>query len=87
VKPSIVVGALVALFAAASNASTLSFTGAELYNDPNVSFPTTTPTLNGTSLVFGPGTLDREISIRQSRSNVPACASVPVRLIGFCALP
>jgi hypothetical protein len=38
-----------------SQAATITYSGADLFNDPNVSFPTLTPTLNGTSLVFGTG--------------------------------
>jgi len=37
-------------------AATITYTGSDLFNDPNVSFPTTTPTLAGDSLVFGTST-------------------------------
>ncbi|MGK7932280.1 MAG: hypothetical protein AB4041_12715 [Microcystaceae cyanobacterium] len=40
---------------APAQAVTLNFTGAELFNNPNVSFPTTTPVLNGNSIDFGTG--------------------------------
>ena len=41
-------------YASTSIAATLTYTGGDLYNDPNVSFPTTQPTLDNDSLVFGP---------------------------------
>ena len=43
------------LFSAFTQAATITYSGLDLYNDPNVSFPTLNPTLNGTSLVFGTG--------------------------------
>ncbi len=48
-----------ALGATGVEATTMTFTGVDLFNDPNVSFPTVIPTLggpSGTSLIFGPGT-------------------------------
>ena len=35
-------------------AATITYSGSDLYNNPNVSFPTTQPTLDSSSLVFGP---------------------------------
>lgn len=42
------------------HAGTISFTGAELFTKPDVSFPTTTPVVSGTSLQFGPGAAAHE---------------------------
>jgi hypothetical protein len=36
------------------SAATIMYVGSDLYNNPNVSFPTTQPTLDNNSLVFGP---------------------------------
>ncbi len=41
-------------------ATTRTFTGADIFNDPTVSFPTTTPIVDGSSLVFGTGTTIHE---------------------------
>jgi hypothetical protein len=54
-KSRLLAAACCCLFSAFSQAATITYSGADLYNDPNVSFPTLTPTLNGTSLVFGTG--------------------------------
>ena len=59
-KTNLLVGALFALSATASNAVTLSFTGADLFNNPNVTLPSAATSLSGTSLVFGPGTASWE---------------------------
>ena len=40
------------LFSAFSQAATITYTGSDLFSGPSVSFPTTTPTLDGTSLIF-----------------------------------
>ncbi len=40
---------------APAQALSVSFTGAELFNNPDVSFPTSTPVLNGNSIDFGTG--------------------------------
>jgi hypothetical protein len=45
------------------HAGTISYTGADLYNDPNVSFPTTTPQLDGESLVFGTGSSNDKLLV------------------------
>ena len=46
---------VLSIFASSIEAGTISFTGAELFSNPNISFPTTSPTLNGSSIVFGSG--------------------------------
>ena len=46
--------------ASVASANSFTLTGAELLADPNVQFPTTTPTLNGSSLVFGAGVVPFE---------------------------
>lgn len=40
---------------APAQALSLSFTGAELFNNPNVIFPTSMPVVNGNSIDFGTG--------------------------------
>ncbi len=42
------------ILASLSSAAVLSWTGAELLTEPRANFPTQAPTLNGTSLLFGP---------------------------------
>lgn len=37
-----------------ATAGVVTLTGADLYDDPSVTFPTTQPTLDGSSLIFGP---------------------------------
>ena len=55
-KKSRVLGVLILILASAPVSSgTITYSGSDLYNDPNVSFPTLQPTLSGTSLVFGTG--------------------------------
>ena len=52
-----ILGALFATLTVASvtaNAATISFTGADLYNNPDVVLHSTITTLSGSSLVFGP---------------------------------
>ncbi len=50
----IILALVLSVSAISSHAASISFTGAELLSNPNVSFPTTVPTLNGSSIVFGP---------------------------------
>lgn len=47
---------LLALTPREVSATIMTFDGSDLFTDPNVSFPTTSPTLDGTSLIFGAGT-------------------------------
>ena len=56
----LVVGMLVIGLELPAQATTRTFTGAELFSDPNVLFPTTTPTVSGSSLIFGVGTVIHE---------------------------
>jgi len=49
-----------AITTSAVHATPISLTGEELYNDPQVSFPTTAPILTGTSLFFDSGVREFE---------------------------
>jgi hypothetical protein len=46
------------LYAGVSAAATFSFTGSEMIGRPWVSFPSQSPTVLGSSLIFGPGSTD-----------------------------
>ncbi len=48
------------LYANTTQSIPITWTGAELFANPNVSFPTVTPTLSEDSLVIGPGSKARE---------------------------
>ncbi len=54
-KP-LVVGILVIALELPAHAATMTFTGADLFNDPNVLFPNGNPTVSGSSLIFDPQT-------------------------------
>ena len=68
--------ALSALLAApvASQAALITLTGAEVYADSRSSFPTVTPTVSGSSLVFGSGSASQQL-LRFSIGPAGACAS------------
>ena len=58
----------------ASRAALITLTGAEVYADSRSSFPTVTPTLSGSSLVFGSGNANEQL-LRFSIGSAGACAS------------
>ena len=54
------IGIAVLLASSRTEATTMTWTGSELLSDSSVSFPTTAPTVSGTSIIFGPSTVSDE---------------------------
>ena len=58
-KIKLILGASILIFGSIANAATISLTGLQLFNDPDVSFYRTTPRLDGDSIVFDERRSDR----------------------------
>jgi hypothetical protein len=54
-RPLVFIGVAFSLAWSHAEATTMTWTGIDLLSDPSVSFPTTAPSTNGTSIIFGPG--------------------------------
>ena len=61
------------LYANPTQSIPITWTGAELFANPNVSFPTVTLTLSEDSLVIGPGSTAREKLLAVSSLGSGAC--------------
>ncbi len=76
-------GAICMVAGLAVTAAPLTLTGAELLVSPNVTFPTVTPALNGTSLVLGGGSHYAKLLSYgvDPTNNIPSAGEVTVRVI------